>query len=102
MTTNPYSATDSGCYVDNARGIYATDAIIEFANDHGADITHDPGCPSIDCAATTIDATFATCEWVGEYEDRADDWMNDHFPVDGCSWGRQDGDWGLWSLEDED
>jgi hypothetical protein len=102
MKQNPYTATDSGCYVDNARGIYATDAIIAFANDHGANITHDPGCHSIDCAATTIDATFATCEWVGEYEDRADDWMNDHFPVDGCSWGRQDGDWGLWSFEDED
>jgi len=100
MTTNPYTATDSGCYVDNARGIYATDAIIEFANDHGANITHATDC----CTPfeTCDPSEFAGCEWIGDYEDRADEWMNDHYHVDGCFWGRQDGDWGLWSFEDED
>ena len=34
-------------------------------------------------------------------EDLACDWLNIHAEVEGASWGWQDGDFGLWSVEDD-
>lgn len=80
-----YTTMDVGCYVDGARGIYAVEAIVDFARSHGAVIERDD----------------QTC-FESEYEDEADDYMNADYPVDGCFWGRNDnGDWGLWPYDDE-
>jgi hypothetical protein len=95
-TTKPsYTRADCGCYVDGANGIYATDAIIDFANMHGASIKHDPDCDG-------HGSTFGKCEWANEYEDEASDYLNAQFPVDDAYWGRNDnGDWGLWAIDDD-
>lgn len=94
--TNSYTRADCGCYVDGARGIYAVDAIIAFACDHGADIRHDAQ-EDCDHAATCFDSDFAGCEFACDYEDEATDYMNAHYSVDSAYWGRNEyGDWGLW------
>jgi hypothetical protein len=106
MKPNPYTPADAGCYVDGARGIYSTDAIVDFARDHGATIEHDIDgtsryLESCDHAETCFDSEFAGCEFNNEFEDAATDWMNDHFPVNGHYWGRAEtGDWGLWPIEE--
>ena len=90
-----------GCYVDSARGIYATDVIVATANAYGAKIEHDEDC--IEHAETCDDSIFAGCEFAGEYEDMADEYMNEHYSVDCAYWGRnEDGDWGLWTIETEE
>ena len=95
-----YTINDTGCYVDSARGIYATDSIVGFARDHGAQINHDKYCLHDDSFFTS---EFATCEFSGEYEDEADNYMNENFPVENASWGRnENGDWGLWENYDND
>jgi len=91
-----FTASDAGCYVDGSRGIYATEAIVAFANDHGATIRHD-----VDCCTPGI-GDLAGCDWIVDYEDKADDYMNDNYPVGDHYWGRQDGDWGLWQLDNDD
>lgn len=96
-----YTMDDCGCYVDSARGIYATDAIVAFANEHGANIRHDSDCAS-DHAETFCASTFAGCEFAGDYEDDADSYMNETFPVEGAYWGRnENGDWGLWTCDED-
>jgi len=94
-----YTADDAGCYVDSARGIYSTDAIVDFANLHGAKIEHDTECKH---GETCGESQFAGCEWMGDYEDDADAYMNLHFGVEGYYWGRSEqGDWGLWADEED-
>lgn len=95
--TNIYTADHAGCYVDGSRGIYSTDAIVDFARHRGAVIDHDPACTD-NHADTCHDSEFAGCEWAGDYEREADEYMNQTYPVDGHFWGRnENGDWGLWS-----
>lgn len=101
MKQNLYTIEDCGCYVDGARGIYATDAIVAFANAHGANIVHDEDCDNH--ADTSRESTFAGCEFAGDYEDEADAWMNEHYAVDGAYWGRnENGDWGLWATDEDE
>jgi hypothetical protein len=77
-----YSLDDCGCYVDGARGIYALRSICEFATSHGATVS-------------AWDAEFAH-----EAEDECDNYMNEHYGVEGACWGRSEaGDWGLWEVE---
>lgn len=95
-----YTEGDAGCYVNGARGIYATDAIVDFARDHGATITRSCKC---DHHRSYFDSEFASCEWSVEYEDEATEFMETNYPVEGHYWGRADwsGDWGLWQCETE-
>jgi len=95
----PYTPDDAGCYVDGARGIYAIDEQVAIARAHGATITHD--CEELH-AETCFESEFAGCEWAGDYADKADDYMNTHFPVEGHYWGWNNGDWGLWAIDEED
>ena len=97
--TVTYTLDDCGCYVDGVRGIYATDAIVDFARLHGATIEHEADCEH----AETCDASeFAGCEVSGEYEDDADAYMEAHYGVDGAYWGRnENSDWGLWTIEED-
>jgi hypothetical protein len=93
-----YTPKDAGCYVDGGQGIYATDAIVAFARNHGAIITHDEPC---DHAETCLPSEFGGCEWADDYEDQAIAYMTERYPVDGHYWGRtESGDWGLWPDED--
>lgn len=97
---NPYTPADAGCYVDGARGIYTVDLIVAIARDHGAiiDSCNPKECPH---AETCDPSEFAGCEFSGEIEDEATEYMETHFPVDGHFWGRSEqGDWGLWPVED--
>jgi hypothetical protein len=93
--TTTYTPSDIGCYVDNARGIYMVDRIVEIANEHGANIQHE--CSQSD------DHTFSMCPYSGEYWDEATDYMNEHYGVDNCYWGTSEGfgDWGLWAVMDD-
>lgn len=95
-----YTIDDAGCYVDGARGIYSTDAIVEFAERHGAAV---PDCEEGDGHqhnTASLESRFAGCEFVSEIEDEVTDYMNDSFGIEGASWGRNDnGDWGLWTGE---
>ena len=93
---NPYTKSDTGCYIDSAQGVYTIDAIVDFAESHGYKINP---CDD-DHEHTIFRSRFAGCEFAGEIEDEVDDYMNEHFAVDSCYWGRsENGDWGLWEIE---
>lgn len=95
-----YKATDAGSYVNGAHGIYVTDAVVQFARDHGATLI-DP-CAEGEHGQSCFDSEFAGCEFVGEIEDDADSFMNEKYHVADHYWGRNEsGDWGLWSCEEE-
>ena len=100
--TTTYTPSDIGCYVDNARGIYMVDRIVEIANEHGANIKHE--CDSeMDNEVICKADNFSRCEFAHEYVDQASDYMNEHYGVDNCYWGTADhsGDWGLWAVVDD-
>jgi hypothetical protein len=99
MSNVKYTLEDVGCYVDGARGIYATDAIQEFAEAHGMEQIE---CKGHKHAETCFSSRFAGCEFAGEIEDEADFYMNENYGVEGCYWGRSEGgDWGLWPIEED-
>lgn len=89
-----YQLCDCGCYVDGARGTYAIDKIEDVARDHGYKLPND--------IADQGFVTLSDYEFAGELEDEIDDFMNAQFGVQGANWGRnENGDWGLWAIEDE-
>ena len=92
-----YSDKDAGCYVDGAEGIYATDSIVDYVRANGATIERNCGC---DHTMSCFESEFASCEYIGDYEDEAADCMNKHYPVPRHYWRRNEfGDWGLWEEE---
>ena len=106
--TTTYTPSDVGCYVDNARGIYMTDRIVDIANKHGANIKHDcdsNGYPDGTCwdDVSENNSQFAGCQFAHEFVDQASDYMNEHYGVNNCYWGTSDtfGDWGLWAVIDD-
>ncbi len=95
--TPQYNLDDCGCYVDCARGIYAIDKIVSFAESHGMP---SPEVPEHN-QTTVFQSRFASYEFSSEIEDEATDYMNDKYAVDGAYWGRSEqGDWGLFQTED--
>lgn len=96
-----YMIDDVGCYVDGARGIYVVDEVVSIARSHGfSDTEPCPGCQ--EAAQQDAESTYAHCEFANEHEDEATDFMNNVCGVDGCYWGRSEqGDWGLWLIEEE-
>jgi hypothetical protein len=102
MGTTPnerYTLADVGCYVDGARGIYATDRIIEIAIEHGMEAL--ASCECGQHLPTAFNSDYAGCEFIGEVEDEVDSFMNSQHAVDGAFWGRSEqGDWGLWTTDD--
>ena len=94
MCDTTYTLDDCGCYVDGARGIYAIDMIVDFAESHGFELgDDDPMNP--------LPESLSDCEWSSEIEDDVDSFMNETFNVDGAYWGRNEqGDWGLWTIEE--
>ena len=97
-----YTLEDVGCYVDGARGIYATDAIVERAEGHGFTVEPCSTTDGHEHLDSYFPSLFAGCEHSAEIEDGATEYMNAQFPVKGAYWGRSEaGDWGLWPEEDE-
>jgi hypothetical protein len=97
---NPYTIKDAGCYVDSARGIYTVDAIYAFAEKHGFVLGTD-GEPEL---VVLLDkGKLHEYEFSNDVEDEIDSFMNEQFPVDSASWGRnENGDWGLWTNEEDE
>jgi hypothetical protein len=103
-----YTLTDIGCYVDGARGRYAVDRVVEIAEEHG--MPELDGCEDAECLRCAENAhvagdgshtEWALCMCANEIEDDATDYMEEHYGVDGCYWGRSEqGDWGLWPTEE--
>lgn len=98
-----YTIKDTGCYVDGARGIYATDAIMRFAHNHGmpyGDSVNMSG--ECDCDDPTAINLWSECEFASDHEDEANEFMNDKYAVDGACWGsNENSDWGLWEIESD-
>ena len=89
---------ETGCYVDSARGVYAIDAILHFAEAHGFVLGTD-GEPEL--AVMAGKGSISRYEFANEIEDDIDNFMNDTWGLDNACWGRnENGDWGLW--EDEE
>ena len=98
-----FGMADAGCYVDEARGIYATDAIVEFARAYGAEIESCKVSANHPHAETVMESEFGGCEFANEIEEYASNYMNTHYEVDGYYWGRnENGDWGLWNVEEDE
>lgn len=100
-----------GCYVDGARGLYMVDGVVTMAEAFGFQTTgcklDDDPCPR--CFGGQHEAgdgsytEWARCQFAGEVEDEATEYMNEHQSVEGCYWGRtEQGDWGLWPNEDDE
>ncbi len=107
-TTNPRHKYVAGCYVDEARGVYMVDTIVEVAQQHGMSEPEpctDDVCPRChDGDKTAGDGShseWAHCVNYPEVESECDTYMNEHHAVEGHYWGRSDqGDWGLWEVEE--
>ena len=92
---------DAGCYVDGARGIYAVDAIVLFAEDHGYQCEPCSETDGHEHTETYAPSRFAGCEHANDIEDEATEFMSAHYPVDGHYWGRSEAsDWGLWQADE--
>ncbi len=93
-----YGAKDAGCWVDNCRGIYMGDAIIEIAIDHGW------GC---DVEGAEGDhwqpsPTWSDHEHYHELTDEAEEFMQ-QFAEGGFTFcfGEDSMDWGLYPIDEE-
>ena len=94
VTENTYTAADAGCWFDGSRGIHLIDAVVNMAVE-----AHKMPYPKCECDHGAY--TFSECEFMGEIEDECDEFMNEHFSVDGHYWGRSEqGDWGLWECDE--
>ena len=91
-----------GCYVDGVRGIYMVDSIIALAEAFGFKAK---GCEDGTCGRCHDGSytEWAHCQFAGEVEDEATEYLNDKQSVEGCYWGRtEQGDWGLWPNDEEE
>ncbi len=101
-----------GCYVDSVRGIYMVDAIVALAEAFGfkakgCEVSITDFCPRChDGQHEAGDGSYtewSRCQFAGEVEDEATDYLNSEQSVEGCKWGRtEQGDWGLWPDDDND
>lgn len=97
---------ESGCYVDSHYGQYAVARAIQVAEGFGWD----------DAEARDLASRHLACMGpsnaepldVDEFErlmsaaDDAEAWLNDHIVLAGHAWGWNDGDFGLYPLEEDD
>lgn len=88
MTITKYTLKDIGCYVDGCNGIYVGNKIQHIALSHGW-----KGEPALD--------VYRDYENYDEATEEAIDFMNKSFGVDGAFWGWNDGDFGLYLIDEE-
>lgn len=96
-----FTATDTGCYADSARGIYQVDEIVALAEQCGFDAEHSDACAA-EHATTFFASRFAGCPDAYEIADAAESYLQER-TAEGLIWGSIDGgDWGLWSAPSEE
>jgi len=95
-----WTPDDAGCYVDGARGIYAGEMIQEIARDEGRK-------DEILCCNGVLSDSECQCPshrdpeayyWATE---EAEEYLNEHCaPKDHYFGNSEQGDWGLWPVEE--
>lgn len=90
-----------GCYIDSHHGHYAIPGVIRLAQDHGFCIDQ--------FAQFTLDS-YDEHYWNDNYpgetlielSDEAIEWLNHNEGLTGHWWGWNEGDFGLYPIEDDD
>jgi hypothetical protein len=97
----PSDTLPPGCYIDSHHGHYAIPRVIQLAESLGRQLDE-----HIASLLKRYDAHSHEPEYPMEVlideSDAAIDWLNEHRALDGHSWGWNDGDFGLYPLEQED
>ena len=92
-----------GCWGDGTLGHRHTrEACAETIEYYCRENFTSRGQPEPDGTQAIIDDLKGDMSDDASEESNAEDWLNDHAPFDGCLWGWQDGDFGLWLIGDED
>jgi len=90
--TNEKKVFDVGEYFGSQRGIFQGEAVIALAVQNGFKVL----------PISVDDMKAAGPYHMGLWDD-AENFMNNTYPKDGYFWGNnENGDWGLWPLEDDD
>lgn len=99
--TKTFTSADAGCFFDSHRGHYIIPAIIEFAREQGRDLDDRTTDLVAQYDRDWSDDTYPY-DHVIEESDAAIGWLNDNRRPDGFWWGWNDGDFGLYPLENDD
>lgn len=75
------TAADAGCWVDGHWGQFGSSRVIQIAHEFGWQ----------DYLVVHPDDEF-----IHDYADKAEEWMNNNVAPDGHSFGWYDGEWFLW------
>lgn len=93
-----------GCYIDSHHGHYAIPAVIELAKSFGMPLDSFAEYAVFSYDDRHHDEDYPH-EALIELSDEAIEWLNEKRPFNeghGFAWGWNDGDFGLYTLEDED
>ena len=97
---NPYTLDDCECHVEGDKGdvsIHMLARIIKVVQIHYIAL-HTAKRHIDDCDPCDITRHFE----VDKIVESCNDFMDDHFPVEGAFWGLdEEGDWGLWNIEEQ-
>jgi hypothetical protein len=102
-----FGQAEVGCFFDGARGRYIGVAVIDFAEEHGFDISelieeYAQLCDREQGSAPTWEEFLADHEYYHELWDDAENHLNT-LTEDGFWFGGSEhGDWGLWEAERDD
>jgi hypothetical protein len=95
------SGPEPGCYIDSHHGHYAIPAVIQLAQEYGRPLD----AKMVDLLAR-YDADSHLPDYPGdaviEESDAATEWLNDNVSVDGHMWDWNDGDFGLYPIEEDE
>jgi len=101
-----FATPEPGCYVDGHWGQYATARMVQIAADFGFRDEQASDLASRHLAAmgpsTAPGLSEDEFERLVDAADDAENWLNDNAPVEGFAWGWNDGEFGLYELEDDD
>lgn len=90
-----------GCYFDSHRGHYIYPEIIRFARSFGR-----PTDEEIETALARYDGHYHEADYpheaIIEESEAAIEWLNEHFGQAGHVWEWNDGDFGLYAVEEEE
>lgn len=92
---------EPGCYIDSHHGHYATPMVIQLANGFGFHFDDLVGYALANYDEHSHEEDFPN-EALMEVSEEATDWLNANRPVDGHWWGWNEGDFGLYPIEEDD
>lgn len=99
MATN--HSYEPGCYLDSHRGHYIQRDMLRFAEGEGY-----PVDKRMDDVLSQYDKYYWEEDYpIEELHDgvqSAEDWLNEHRCPEGLCWGWNEGDFGLYPIEDEE